>query len=148
MKKKGLYSYELSDGRMALSPTPLDFALDNKHNLQMDQLGEKERHDLSILADPLIAHLLTVASDGQEWLNPERVMAMSKKERLETSFYRHHCLIKDGTIYVHDGQYIPLVTYLRKASHEELIHCLWNVAFQAALAQLENGVKTNKDGNA
>lgn len=148
MKKKGLYSYELSDGRMALSPTPLDFALDNKHNLQMDQLGEKERHDLSILADPLIAHLLTVAADGQEWLNPESIMAMSKEERLETSFYRHYCLIKDGTIFVHDGKYIPLMTYLSKASREELIHCLWNVAFQAALAQLENGVKTNKDGNA
>ena len=84
----------------------------------MDQLEEKERHDLSILAcsaDPLIAHLLTVAADGQEWLDPEKVMSMSKEDRLETSFYRHHCLIKDGTIYVHDGQYIPLVTYLRKA---------------------------------
>lgn len=67
-------------------------------------------------------------------------MAMSARERIDghISADRNCCLLQGGTIYLyHDNGYAPLASIISDATRDELVGYLWNVALQAALAQIE-----------
>lgn len=148
MKKKGMYRYTATDGRIVLSPEPLYEALVQKDRLDLHALPKDVQKNLSILADPLLAHIMTIASDGDLWVPPEAIMNMTQVEMIDchASIDRNCCLLKDDTLYLRDGStYKPLAALISEASREDLIGYLWDVALQAALAQIERS--SHQPGN-
>lgn len=140
MKKKGMYRYITTDGRIALSPEPLYLALNSKLQLELAKVDPMDYRKLTLIADPMLAHLLTITANGDLWFPPEKVLQMSREELVlnRVSTDRNCCVLQDDTIYLYyDGNYQPLAALISKASREELIGYLWDVAVQAALAQIE-----------
>lgn len=129
------YIYKLKDGRAVLSPTDLAYACtgDMRH-LRLDALRPEDESNIAIYADIQTAGIQQLAMDGSAWHDP--AYAMAHAGDADVSFYRHYCLIQDGTIYVNDGGYKPLEEVMRTATKEEKEYILTQIATQAALGQL------------
>lgn len=133
--EKRLYSYSLTDGRMALTSRNLAYASNEKGILDLASVREDDAKTINLIADPTMAFLLSELY-GKEWLDPETVMGMNSAEHLELPYYQHCSILSQGKVYVRDGKFIPLAQYIKNATAKEMAAMLWDVAIQAALAQL------------
>lgn len=141
--KRRLYCYQLKDGRTALTRCNLAYATDDQGNLDLASVKGEDVKFINLIAEPELGHLLSELY-GNDWLDPERVFNMKDRERLTLPYYQHCAILARGKMYVRDGKYIPLTQFIRKASQKELAAMLWDVAAQAALAQLTIAVGDKK----
>lgn len=133
--EKRLNSYPLQDGRTALTSRNLAYASNEKGILDLASVREDDAKTINLIADPTLAFLLTELY-GKEWLNPEAVMRMDSRERLELPYYQHCSVLSQGKVYVRDDKFVPLEQFIKHATTKEMAAMLWDVAIQAALAQV------------
>lgn len=133
--EKGLFCYQVEDGRTALTSKNLAYATNAGGFLVLASVREDDAKTLNIIADPLIGFLVAELY-GKKSLDPEAVIAMDEQARKDLSHYHHCAILAQGTLYVRDGDYVPLNRYIKTASHQDLAATLQDVAFQAALMQL------------
>lgn len=133
--EKGLFCYHMEDGRTALTQRNLEYALDENGNLDLAVVKGDDAKRINIIADPQLGFLLAELY-GKDWLDPEVALKMSEKQLTELPYYQHCAVMSGSKIYVRDGKFIPLEKFTKNASPQELAAMLWDVAAQAALAQL------------
>ena len=143
-KKKGLYRYDLADGRIALSPVCLEYACNNKGLLCLDAVMGNDAKLVNLIADPELGILLSL-SYQETWESPDKVIPMERQGRLDLSYHQNCAVMSRGKVYVRSGQFVPLQEYLKNSSQEELVLMLADIAVQSALAQLELA-KSNPQG--
>ncbi|HIT34526.1 MAG TPA: hypothetical protein IAC31_07895 [Candidatus Faecousia intestinigallinarum] len=131
------YSYKLNDGRTVLSPKPLDYATyvsADGEALKMDAIRAEDARHISVLSSDTLAYLLQIATDGGEW---EKIKDITSTSFLKSgSIDRARVVLSGDQVYLLDGTYIPLDEFMIQASKEEMAMALWDVAMQAALAQM------------
>lgn len=139
MKGTKFYHYMSTDGRYIVSTSRLNYAASKSSNcIDLSVLTEKDLSSVSIFANPVSDLLLRELTETPaEWLPATNLLQMPWTERVGTSMFRNGCILHDGVIYVTNGEYVPLDTYVKDASKEELVQMLYTVAIQAALAQHE-----------
>ena len=135
-KQKGLFRYTLADGRIALSPIRLDYARDESGMLDLAAVMGDDAKYINLIADPELGLLLSLSYQGT-WESPEKVIELEKKDRLEIDYHQNCALLAQGKVYVRDGRFIPLQQFLKRATKQDMICMLTDIAMQAALAQLE-----------
>lgn len=133
--EKGLYCYLLDDGRTALTQRNLNYATNEKGILDLKQISKDDSKTLNLIADQRLGYILAELY-GREWTDPDVAVGMSERERVELPYYQHCSVLSHGQVYVRDGKFIPLSQYIKKATPAEMAAMLWDVAIQAALAQL------------
>lgn len=135
IQKKRLYSYPLADGRTVLTHCDLSYACDQKGNVDLASVWENDVKSINVIADPTLGFLLSELY-GKEWCPPDVVVEMNNRELLDLPFYQHCSVLSKGEIQVFDGKFVSLAEYIKNASKRDMAAMLWNVAIQAALAQL------------
>lgn len=133
--EKGLYCYLLEDGRTALTQRNLDYATNEKGHLDLNAVRKDDTMTLNLIANPKLGYILAELY-GKEWISPDVAVNMSDRERLDLPYYQHCSILSQGQVYVRAGKFIPLSQYIKKATPAEMAAMLWDVAVQAALAQL------------
>lgn len=140
--EKGLFCYHLEDGRTALTQRNVDYAVDDNGNLNLAEVKGDDAKTINIIADRRLGFLLAELY-GKDWIDPETAVNMSEKKIAQLPYYQHCALLSGGKIYIRDGKFVTLEKFTKGASSRELTSALWDVAAQAALAQLamisENG---------
>lgn len=124
--------YCLSDGRIVLSPVPLDYAIvSNAGTISLEKVKPADMKKAAILPANFTGNVICLYSDHDQWKKPE----VAAKEG--GSYHRHYCIQLNGEPYIFDGNYIPLSKFIKRATADELAYALTQVATQAALAQME-----------
>lgn len=133
--EKGLYCYLLDDGRTALTQRNLDYATNEKGILDLNEVNKADAKTVNLIADQKLGYMLAELY-GKEWTDPDLAVGMTDRERVDLPYYQHCSVLSQGQIYVRAGKFIPLSQYVKKATPAEMAAMLWDVAVQAALAQL------------
>lgn len=137
MKKqeRTLYSYPTDDGRIAITLRNLAYAVNEEGTLVLASVRGDDAPAINLIADPAVGALLSKVYEGF-WHDPAHVIRMSAHERLSLPKYQHCAVLAQGKIYVRNGKFVALEKFTKNASAQELTAMLWDVAAQAALAQL------------
>ena len=133
-----IYEYTTTDGRIVLSETPLNRAIISSGKIDLKKVPAEDIQKATIVPNRRIAEFVKVAMNGSDWVPAETLVSMQKAELVDCSVDRNYCIIQNGEIHILSGfQYVPLSQITLHSSKNALRYALRNVAFQAALAQIE-----------
>ena len=134
-----IYEYDLPDGRIAFSQLSLEYALNNKKALNLEQLSKELQKQLTIVPSGTAANIMRAMLREDTWIMPEQLVSYTKTERIakNVSAEQSICIVRNGEILVWlDGKYEPLEVLFSRQNKKYLHDMTRLIAFQSALAQL------------
>lgn len=137
------YQYPLRSGQTIVSPVDLSYALAANQTIDLNRISPADFRRISILADEIMADIVTELSEGKVWRTPAVALAQPAIEGFSP---QNFCLIHKGKVYIRNGyRYVLLDSFLETATYDECLYVTQNLAFQAAICQAALAAKHDPD---